>query len=67
VSIVTRCDNIYNVPGRYGWNGGLGTTWDSDPREQMVTILMTQRAFTSPNPPPVCQDFWTLAYQAIDD
>jgi CubicO group peptidase (beta-lactamase class C family) len=29
--------------------------------------LMTQRALTSPVPPPVCQDFWTSAYQAIDD
>ena len=28
---------------------------------------MTQRNWTSPNPPPVCRDFWTLAYQAIDD
>jgi hypothetical protein len=33
----------------------------------MTTILMTQRAWTSPNPPDVCRDFWTLAYQAIDD
>jgi CubicO group peptidase (beta-lactamase class C family) len=67
VAIVTRRDGIADVPGRFGWNGGLGTTWDSDPNEQMVTILMTQRAFTSPMPPPVCQDFWTGAYQAIDD
>jgi hypothetical protein len=33
----------------------------------MVTILMTQKAWTSPNPPDVCRDFWTSAYQAIDD
>ena len=33
----------------------------------MVTILMTQRARTSPNPPEVSRDFWTSAYQAIDD
>jgi hypothetical protein len=26
-----------------------------------------QRAWMSPNPPNVCRDFWTLAYQAIDD
>jgi hypothetical protein len=31
----------------------------------MVGILMTQRAWTSPNPPDVCLDFWTSAYQAI--
>jgi hypothetical protein len=45
----------------------LGTLWNSDPREEMVTILMTQRAWTSPIPPDVCLDFATLAYQAIDD
>jgi len=33
----------------------------------MVTILMTQRAWTSPSPPNVCLDFWTSTYQAIDD
>jgi CubicO group peptidase (beta-lactamase class C family) len=67
VSVVTRRDDIAAVPGKYGWDGGLGTSWYSDPREEMVTILMTQRAWTSPSPPDVCLDFWTLAYQAIDD
>jgi hypothetical protein len=45
--------------------GGLGTSRRSDPTEDMVGILMTQRAWTSPNPPDVCLDFWTSAYQAI--
>ncbi len=67
VSIVTRRDDVAAVPGRFGWDGGLGTSWYSDPREDMVTILMTQRAWTSPSPPDICLDFWTLAYQAIDD
>lgn len=67
VSVVTRRDDVAAVPGRFGWDGGLGTSWYSDPREEMVTILMTQRAWTSPSPPDVCLDFWTLAYQAIDD
>jgi CubicO group peptidase (beta-lactamase class C family) len=67
VSVVTRRTDIASVPGRYGWDGGLGTSWYSDPTEDMITILMTQRAWTSPSPPNVCLDFWTLAYQAIDD
>ena len=67
VSVVTRRDNVAAVPGRFGWDGGLGTSWASDPKENLVGILMTQRAWTSPNPPPVCVDFWTSAYQAIDD
>jgi CubicO group peptidase (beta-lactamase class C family) len=67
VSIVTRRDEVAAVPGRYGWDGGLGTSWYTDPTEDMITILMTQRAWTSPNPPDVCRDFWTAAYQSIDD
>lgn len=67
MSIVTRRDDIAAVPGRYGWDGGLGTSWYSDPTEEMVTILMTQCAWNSPRQPDVCLDFWTSAYQAIDD
>jgi CubicO group peptidase (beta-lactamase class C family) len=55
------------VPGRYGWDGGMGTSWYADPKEEMITLLMTQCLWTSPRPPNVCLDFWTSAYQAIDD
>ncbi len=67
VSVVTRREDVAAPVGRFGWDGGLGTSWYSDPHEDLVGILMTQRAWTSPVPPPVCQDFWTSAYQAIDD
>jgi CubicO group peptidase (beta-lactamase class C family) len=67
VSVVTKRDDIAAVPGRYGWDGGLGTSWYSDPKENMVIILMTQCAGASPSPPPPNVSFWTLAYQAIDD
>jgi CubicO group peptidase (beta-lactamase class C family) len=67
VSVVTRREDLADSVGRFGWDGGLGTSWCSDPQEALVGILMSQRAWTSPNPPDVCRDFWTLAYQAIDD
>lgn len=67
LAMVTRRDDLAGSVGQFGWDGGLGTSWYSDPREEMVTILMTQRAWTSPNPPDVCRDFLTSAYQAIDD
>ena len=35
--------------------------------EDMLTILMTPQAWASPEAPPAFRDFWTLAYQAIDD
>lgn len=67
MSVVTRREESYESVGRFGWDGGLGTSWYCDPREDFVGVLMTQVAWTSPTPPPVCRDFWTLAYQAIDD
>jgi CubicO group peptidase (beta-lactamase class C family) len=66
VSIVTRRDGVAEVPGRFGWDGGFGTSWASDPREDLVAILMTQRA-GFPKYSGVYLDFWTSAYQAIDD
>jgi CubicO group peptidase (beta-lactamase class C family) len=67
VSIVTRRDDVAAVPGRFGWDGGYGTSWSSDPKEDMVAILMTQRLWNSPSPPGIYLDFWTSAYQTIDD
>jgi CubicO group peptidase (beta-lactamase class C family) len=66
VSIVTRRDDLAATLGRYGWDGGLGTSWSSDPGEDMVAILMTQRA-AFPLFSGVYLDFWTSAYQAVDD
>ncbi len=67
LSVVTRRDDLAAVPGRFGWNGGVGTSAYSDPQEDMVGILMTQRLMESPDPPHVFRDFWTSVYQAIDD
>jgi CubicO group peptidase (beta-lactamase class C family) len=67
VSVVTRRDDLAAVPGRYGWDGGLGTSAYMDPKEEMVAILMLQRLWDSPRPPGVYLDFWTSVYQAIDD
>jgi CubicO group peptidase (beta-lactamase class C family) len=66
VSVVTRRDDPTAVPGRFGWDGGYGTSWSSDPTEDMVAILMTQRA-EFPLFSRVYLDFWTSVYQAIDD
>ena len=66
VSMITRRDGVAAVPGRYGWDGGFGTSWASDPHEDMVAILMVQRLF-DPAVVDLHADFWTLAYQAIDD
>lgn len=67
VGVLTRRRDVGPALGAYGWDGGLGTSWVNDPAEGMVTILLTQRAFTSPAPPAVVRDFRTLAYAAVDD
>jgi CubicO group peptidase (beta-lactamase class C family) len=67
LSVFTRRDDLSHVPGRFGWDGGYGTSWYSDPKENFTGILLTQRMMESPQPPAVFRDFWTSAYQAIDD
>lgn len=66
VGVVTRRDHVAWSIGTYGWDGGLGTSWQNDPREELIGILMTQASWTSPAPPDVYLDFWTSVYQAID-
>ncbi len=53
--------------GTYGWDGGLGAQWANDPAEGVIGVLMTSQAWSSPVPPPVCTDFWTCIYAAIED
>jgi CubicO group peptidase (beta-lactamase class C family) len=65
MSVVTRKGNFPESAGTYGWDGGFGTSWKADPKENLIGILLTQKAFTSPDPPAVCVDFWNSAYQVI--
>lgn len=37
--------------GAYGWDGGFGTSWRSDPNTGLTAILLTQRLF-DPDPGP---------------
>jgi CubicO group peptidase (beta-lactamase class C family) len=67
VGIVTRRIDPSEPVGQYGWDGGLGTAWRVDPSEKMITMLMTQKGLTSPDPPRLFRDFWTSAYAAVDD
>jgi CubicO group peptidase (beta-lactamase class C family) len=63
LSVVTRRDDIANSPGRFGWDGGYGTSWYADPREGLCAILLTQCLAPASN---LNADFWTSVYQAID-
>jgi CubicO group peptidase (beta-lactamase class C family) len=67
VSVVTARDQLYATPGRYGWEGGIGTSWANDPAEDMIGILLGQATFASPGTAALYEDFWNTAYAAIDD
>ena len=55
----------YGVPaGAYGWEGGFGTSWFNDPAKGLTAILLTQRVFDNPDPPPVHKSFWRNACAA---
>jgi CubicO group peptidase (beta-lactamase class C family) len=66
VAVTTRRDDLGAV-GRFGWDGGTGVSGYTDPAEDLIGILMTQRHMDSPQQPAVFRDFWTSVYQAIDD
>jgi len=66
MAVDIRRKEIFHTPGRFGWNGGFGTTAYTDPAAAMIGILFTQRMMDSPKPPRVFVDFWTLAYAAIE-
>lgn len=66
MAVDIRRDEIFRTPGRFGWDGGLGTSAYADPAEEMIGILFTQRMMDSPEPPKIFTDFWTLAYGAME-
>ena len=66
MAVVTHRADVFNV-GTFGWDGGMGTTWATDPRAGFTGILLTQRMWGSPRQPEVCRDFWTSAYAALED
>jgi CubicO group peptidase (beta-lactamase class C family) len=66
MSVRTRRTHLGPSAGGYGWPGLYGTAWYNDPAEDMTAILMIQRA-PAPRSLPILLDFWTAAYQAIDD
>jgi CubicO group peptidase (beta-lactamase class C family) len=59
-------DQPWRVPGRFGWDGGFGTSAYSDPKNDFIGILLTQRLMDSPEPPAVFNEFWTHAYRSLE-
>ena len=64
VMVEDRPDSVRK--GAYGWNGGFGTSWFTDPGRGLTAILLTQRVFDSPDPPQVHKDFRRALSLAFD-
>jgi CubicO group peptidase (beta-lactamase class C family) len=62
MAVALRRDRPWLTPGRFGWDGGYGTSAYTDPRKGLIGVLMTQRMMDSPEPPVTYIDFWTAAY-----
>lgn len=67
LAVTTARNDLHEVPGRFGWDGAFGTSWYVDTTEQLVGVLMIQRRPDTLNLPAITHDFWTLAYQLIDE
>jgi CubicO group peptidase (beta-lactamase class C family) len=67
VSVYTQRTDLSSVPGRFGWDGGYGTSWYVDPSEELIGILLTQRLWDGGVEVTVLPDFWTTTYAAIED
>src|SRR5262245_24218597 len=63
---VPAADGSTGIPGGFGWDGGTGTSWRTDPDAGLTGILLTQCTVTSPEPTAVVTDFWTAANAALD-
>lgn len=67
MAVATKKTDIWMNPGRFGWDGGFGTSAYADPKEGLIGMLFTQRMMDSPVAPRAFTDFWTQAYAAIGD
>jgi CubicO group peptidase (beta-lactamase class C family) len=61
VEISTRPSELTGAAGTFGWDGGLGTSWRSDPSSQRVAILLTQVS-AYPAMWNVYRSFWGAIY-----
>ena len=52
------------VPGRFGWDGGYGTSAYVDPQNDVIGLFFSQKMMDSPEPPQTYVDFWRSVYRA---
>jgi CubicO group peptidase (beta-lactamase class C family) len=65
LSAAVRSDEVSQTPGRYGWEGGSGTSWFNDPASGVTAILLTQTSDVLFNG--TLNEFGRLAINAASD
>jgi CubicO group peptidase (beta-lactamase class C family) len=65
LAIDTVRAELFMTPGRYGWDGGYGTSLYIDPTEDVIGVLLTQQSWDGIGLPKVHLDFWNGTYQAL--
>ena len=65
MSVVTDAIPGQPAPGSFGWIGGYGSSWISDPSRDLTMILLTQHEFSSASGDPIHQEFQSDAYRAL--
>lgn len=65
LAVDTSRADLFMTPGRYGWDGGFGTSMYIDPTEDTIGILLTQQTWDGMGLPKVHLDFWNGTYQAL--
>jgi CubicO group peptidase (beta-lactamase class C family) len=55
----------WNVPGRYGWVGGTGTSAHVVPTDDSVAVLLTQVELGGPTGNEVLETFWSAAARQL--
>ncbi|EKF17422.1 serine hydrolase domain-containing protein [Nitratireductor pacificus] len=66
MSVDLKQGKPWMTPGRFGWNGGYGTSAYIDTKHRLIGVFMSQRMMDSPEPPVTYVDFWTQAYKELD-
>jgi CubicO group peptidase (beta-lactamase class C family) len=64
VAVSTAPSPIAMNAGRYGWDGGYGSSWANDPTTGLIGMLMTQSAYYYVNASEFV-DFWSGANAAV--
>jgi CubicO group peptidase (beta-lactamase class C family) len=60
VGVADRSDGRH--AGSYGWDGGMGSTWWTDPVTGTIATLLTTDSWAAAQPTPIFTDFWRAAF-----